>query len=170
LAPSWGQNLYHEENEIHNFGRGLPALHHYVLSLSSTCAVVEKIFENLSILNSFVPPSRPQWGHEINNFWSPSPIVAISQIFLKLVQWLQRRSKQCSKVYGRRMTDGARKQKAIDHLSDSGDPQNHMSYEKRPTLVGIGPDSDSGEKGQKYKCLTERRTGRRTVTQTTHNW
>jgi hypothetical protein len=42
----------------------------------------------------FAPPSRPQGGrdHEIHNFCSSSPIDAISQIWLKLVQWFQRRS------------------------------------------------------------------------------
>jgi hypothetical protein len=34
LAPPWGQNLYPEDNEINNFGRGLPALHYHAFSFS----------------------------------------------------------------------------------------------------------------------------------------
>jgi hypothetical protein len=71
LAPPWGQNLYPKDNEIHNFGRGLPALHHHALSFSYIHVVSEKIFffKNWSILTLFAPPQRPQEGRisEINN-------------------------------------------------------------------------------------------------------
>jgi hypothetical protein len=53
LAPPWGQKRYPEDYEFHNFGRGLPALHHHAFSFSSTSAVVENISENWSILGSF---------------------------------------------------------------------------------------------------------------------
>jgi hypothetical protein len=69
-------------------------LHHHAFSFSSTCVVVEKIFENWSILGNFCPAPKAigDRDHEIHNFRSPSPIDAISQIWLKLVQWFQRRS------------------------------------------------------------------------------
>jgi hypothetical protein len=34
LAPPWGQNLYPTDNEKHNFGRRLPAVHHHAFSFS----------------------------------------------------------------------------------------------------------------------------------------
>jgi hypothetical protein len=56
LAPPWGQSRYPEDYKFHNFGGGLPALHHHAFSFSFTCAVVEKkIFKNWSILGSFCP-------------------------------------------------------------------------------------------------------------------
>jgi hypothetical protein len=55
LTLPWGQNRYPEDYKFHNFSRGLPSLHHHAFSFSSTCAVVEKIFENWSILGSFYP-------------------------------------------------------------------------------------------------------------------
>jgi hypothetical protein len=59
VCPPLGQNRYPEEYEIHNFGRGLFALHHHAFSFSSTCVVVEKkIFENWSILGSFCPARK----------------------------------------------------------------------------------------------------------------
>jgi hypothetical protein len=62
LAPPWGQNLCPGGHEIHNFGRGLPALHHHAFSFSCTSVVVEKmIFENWSIFGSFCPaPKAPR--------------------------------------------------------------------------------------------------------------
>jgi hypothetical protein len=42
LAPPWGQNLYYEDNEIHNFSKRLPALHHHALSFSYIHVVSEK--------------------------------------------------------------------------------------------------------------------------------
>jgi hypothetical protein len=42
LALPWGQNLYPKDNEIHNFGRGLPALHHHAFSFSYIHVVSEK--------------------------------------------------------------------------------------------------------------------------------
>jgi hypothetical protein len=46
FALPWGQNRYPEDFKFYNFGRGYLALHHHAFSFSSTCAVVEKIFEN----------------------------------------------------------------------------------------------------------------------------
>jgi hypothetical protein len=65
LAPPWGQNLYPEVNEIHSFGRGLPALHHHAFSFSYIHVVSEKIFFlNWSILTLFALPQRPKGGQE----------------------------------------------------------------------------------------------------------
>ena len=41
---------YPGDHQIYNFGRGLPALHHYAVSFSQACVVVKKIFENWSLL------------------------------------------------------------------------------------------------------------------------
>jgi hypothetical protein len=85
FALPWGQNRYPEDYKFHNFGRSLLALYDHAFSFSSTCAVVEKkIFENWSI--------KGPRDHEIHNFCSPSPIDAISLIWLKLVQQFHRRS------------------------------------------------------------------------------
>jgi hypothetical protein len=95
LALPWGQKRYAEDYKFHNIGRSLPALHHNAFSFfSHICGYREEDFENWSSLGSFCPPPRPQGDrdHEIHNFCSPSPIDAISQIWLKLVQWFQRRS------------------------------------------------------------------------------
>jgi hypothetical protein len=89
FALPWGQNRYPKDYKFHNFGRGFLALHHNAFSFSSTRAVVEKIFENWPILGSFCPTPK---DNEIHNFCSPSPINAMSQIWLKLVQRFQRRS------------------------------------------------------------------------------
>jgi hypothetical protein len=44
-GPSWGHNS--EDNEIHNFGKGLPALHHHAFNFSYIDAVSKKKkFEN----------------------------------------------------------------------------------------------------------------------------
>ena len=56
LTPPWGQNPYPGDHQIHNFGKGIPALHHYAFGFSQTCAVVKKkIFENWSLLGTFCP-------------------------------------------------------------------------------------------------------------------
>jgi hypothetical protein len=55
-----GGDCYPEDYKFHNFGRGLLALHHHPFRFSSICAVIEKIFENWSILGSFCPaPNAP---------------------------------------------------------------------------------------------------------------
>jgi hypothetical protein len=94
VCPPLGENRYPEDYKFHNFGKGFLALHHHAFSFSSTCAVVEKIFEIGQLWVVCAPPPRPQGGrnHKIHNFCSPSPIDAISQICLKLVQRFQRRS------------------------------------------------------------------------------
>jgi hypothetical protein len=43
MAPPWGQNLYPKDHEIHNLGRGLPALHHHAFSFSCIHVVSEKM-------------------------------------------------------------------------------------------------------------------------------
>jgi hypothetical protein len=72
LAPpggrGGGQNLYPEDNEIHNFGRDLPALHHHAFSFSYIHVVSEKnFFLNSSILTLFAPPQRPRGGGGARN-------------------------------------------------------------------------------------------------------
>jgi hypothetical protein len=89
FALPWGQNRYPEDSKFHNFGRSHLVLHHHAFSFSSTCVVVEKIFENWSPLGSFCPAPK---ANEIHNFCSPSPIDATSQIWLKYVQRFQRRN------------------------------------------------------------------------------
>jgi hypothetical protein len=42
FAPPWEQNPYHEDNEIHNFGRHHPALHRHAFSFSYIHVVSEK--------------------------------------------------------------------------------------------------------------------------------
>ena len=57
------QNLYPRDHQIYNFGRGLPALHHYAFSFSQTCVVVKKkIFENWSL---FAPTPRPRGAKDL---------------------------------------------------------------------------------------------------------
>jgi hypothetical protein len=60
MAPPWGQNHYPEDNEIHNFGGGLPALHHHTFSFSYVRIFSEKknCFYNFFLL--YPPPQRPQ--------------------------------------------------------------------------------------------------------------
>jgi hypothetical protein len=62
FALPWGQNRYPEDYKFHNFGRGLLARHRHAFNFSSTCAVVEKIFENWSILGSFCPARKAPGG------------------------------------------------------------------------------------------------------------
>ena len=62
----WGQNPYPGDHQIHNFGKGIPALHHYAFGFSQTCAVVKKkIFENWSLLGSFCPAPKAPGVQEI---------------------------------------------------------------------------------------------------------
>jgi hypothetical protein len=53
LAPPWGQNLYPEDNEVHNFSKGLPSLHHHAFSFSYIHVVSEKIFYKLVKFDTF---------------------------------------------------------------------------------------------------------------------
>ena len=46
MTPPWGQNLYPNDNEIHNFSKCLPTL--------------RRFFKNWSNLTLFAPPHRPQ--------------------------------------------------------------------------------------------------------------
>jgi hypothetical protein len=48
LALPRGQNRYPKDNEIHNFVRGRPALHHHAFSFSNIHVVSEKIFLKIS--------------------------------------------------------------------------------------------------------------------------
>jgi hypothetical protein len=65
LALPWGQNVYPENNEIHNFGRGLPALHQHAFSFSCIHVVSEKkIFKNFINFDTFCPiPKAPGAGN-----------------------------------------------------------------------------------------------------------
>ena len=58
LAPPCSQKPDTGGHEIYNFGRGLPSLHNCAISFSSTCAEVEKIFENWSNFFSLGPTPR----------------------------------------------------------------------------------------------------------------
>ena len=72
----WGQNPYPGDHQIHNFGKGIPALHHYAFGFSQTCAVVKKkIFENWSLLGSFCPTPKAPGVQETWNlqFMCPLP-------------------------------------------------------------------------------------------------
>ena len=68
LALPWGQNLYPEDNQIHNFSRSFPALYHNAFCFSYIHVVSEKkiCFKNWSILTLFAPPQRPQRGRAGN--------------------------------------------------------------------------------------------------------
>ena len=95
LTPPWGQNPYPGDHQIYNFGRGHPALHHHAFGFSQACAVVKKkIFENLSLLDSFCPtPKAPGCKRpEIYNLSAPCPKDASYQIWKELDWWLSRRS------------------------------------------------------------------------------
>ena len=83
LAPPWGQNPYPGDHQIYNFGKGIPALHHYAFGFSQTFVVVKKkIFKNWSFWGSFCPAPRPQGGKipEIYNLSAPCPKDASYQI------------------------------------------------------------------------------------------
>jgi hypothetical protein len=79
----WGQNLYPEDNEIHNFGRSLPALHHHAFSFSYIHVVSEKnIFYQLVNFDTFCPAPKPKGVRkpEIHNLCPPCPNNASNQI------------------------------------------------------------------------------------------
>jgi hypothetical protein len=44
FGPARGQNLYPEDNEIHNFSNGLPTLHHHAFSFYIHVVSEKKIF------------------------------------------------------------------------------------------------------------------------------
>jgi hypothetical protein len=103
LVPPRGQNHYPEDNEMHNFGRGLPALHHHAFSFSYIHVVSEKIFfQNWSILTLFAPPQRPQGGRkpEIHNLCPPCPNDALQIPNLKRIGAvvIKKTLKKCSNV------------------------------------------------------------------------
>jgi hypothetical protein len=81
LAPPWEQNLYPEDNEIHNFGRGFPALHLQAFSFSYIYVVSEKIFLIVNF-DTFCPAPKAPGGRkpEINNLCPPCPKEASCQI------------------------------------------------------------------------------------------
>jgi hypothetical protein len=54
FGPALGANLYPEGNKIHNFDRGLPALHHHAVSFSYIHVVAEKnIFKKMVNFDTF---------------------------------------------------------------------------------------------------------------------
>jgi hypothetical protein len=73
LAPPWGQNLYPVDNEIHNFGRDLPALYHHAFSFSYIHVVSEKIFKKGQLWHFLPRPKGPRGCRkpEIHNLWPP---------------------------------------------------------------------------------------------------
>jgi hypothetical protein len=65
LGPASGQNLYPEDNEIHNFNTSLPALHHHAFSFSYILVVSEEdFFKNWSILTFLCPAPKEPEGQE----------------------------------------------------------------------------------------------------------
>jgi hypothetical protein len=72
--PALGEKTStHEEDEIHNFVRSIPALHHNAFRFSYIRAVSEKIFKNWSMfLSLFAPPQRPQ-GADVLKFTLYAP-------------------------------------------------------------------------------------------------
>jgi hypothetical protein len=59
LTPPWGQNLYPKDNEMHNFGRHIPVLHHHAFRFFFFFyihVVSEDFFFKLSNLTLFAPP------------------------------------------------------------------------------------------------------------------
>jgi hypothetical protein len=78
LAPPRGQNLYPKGNEIHNFGRGFPALHHHAFSFSYIHVVSEKkMFLKLINIDTLCPAPKAPGGRkpEIHNL-CPKDMVA----------------------------------------------------------------------------------------------
>jgi hypothetical protein len=66
--PPWVQNLYPEDiSEIHNFGRGIPALHHHGFSFSYIHVVSEEIFLKIGLFSLFARHQQPQ-GTEVLQF------------------------------------------------------------------------------------------------------
>ena len=65
--------------EIYNVGRGFHAHHSYIFNLSEICLGVEKNCINLTVFTQNLSSLRVE-GHEIYNFWSPSPTDATYQI------------------------------------------------------------------------------------------
>ena len=83
LARPGVRTPYPGDHQIYNFGKGLPALHHYAFGFFQTCAVVKKkIFENWSFWGSFAPPPGPLECKrpEIYNLCVPYPKDASYQI------------------------------------------------------------------------------------------
>ena len=75
--PALGAKPLPKENEIHNFGRHIPALHHRAFSFSYIHLVSSEDFflKNWSILTLFTLPHGPQGGRkpEIHNLYPPCP-------------------------------------------------------------------------------------------------
>jgi hypothetical protein len=55
----WGQNLYPEDNEIHNFGRRILALHHNAFSSSDMCSFRADFFWGHFFFSPFALPRAP---------------------------------------------------------------------------------------------------------------
>ena len=51
----WGQNPYPGDHQIYNFGKGIPALHHYAFGFSQTCGCKEEDFWKLVTFGQFLP-------------------------------------------------------------------------------------------------------------------
>ena len=76
--PALGTKPLPKENEIHNFGRHIPPLHHCAFSFSYIHVVSEEVFFfflNWLILTLFAPPHGAQGGRkpEFHNLCPPCP-------------------------------------------------------------------------------------------------
>jgi hypothetical protein len=75
-GPAMGQNLYSKDNEIHNFGRSLPAVHHHVFSFLYIRVVSEKeYFSKLVNFYTFCPASNAPWRAGVLKFTILVPLV-----------------------------------------------------------------------------------------------
>ena len=123
MAPPWGQSHYPEDYKFHNFGRGLPALHHHAFGFSFTCAVVEKkIFEKWSILGSFCPALKAPGGQGPWNsqFLFPFTHRCYKPNLVEIGSVVPEKKLKMFKSLQTTYDDGL-KRIAIGHLSDSGD-------------------------------------------------
>jgi hypothetical protein len=119
LASPWGQNHYPENYKFHNFGRGLPALHHDAYRFSSTYAVVEKIFENWLILGSFRAALKTQATMKFTiSFPFTDRCYRLNLVEIGSV--VPEKKLKMFKSF-RLTNDDGRKWIAIGHLSHSGD-------------------------------------------------
>ena len=83
MCPPGGQNPYPRDHQIYNFGRGLPALHHYhLVSLRHVRLLRRRFLKICHFWAVFAPPPRPQGckRFEIYNLGAPCPKDASYQI------------------------------------------------------------------------------------------
>jgi hypothetical protein len=77
FGPTLGQNLYPKDDEIHNFSKGLPSLHHHAFSFSYIHVVSEKkiFFLKMANFDTFRPAPWAPGGRkpEIHNLCPTCP-------------------------------------------------------------------------------------------------